>query len=145
DFIALEEEDEGDDEPFTPNLEDTLRALSIVHKNNNSWAEYINRARRRALEALTVSRQHAPCANAPRTADTNTPTTRPSQHLPRRTQANAPHAPHANTPPPHAANVPPAPTLRPSHPHAPRLNETPLSPTRHPCPPSLDAPTPAPF
>ncbi|KAG6823911.1 hypothetical protein H0H92_008646, partial [Tricholoma furcatifolium] len=56
DFIALKEGDEGDEEPFTLNLEDTLRALSIVHENDNSWAEYINRARRRALEALSLSR-----------------------------------------------------------------------------------------
>ncbi|KAG6807460.1 hypothetical protein H0H92_007372, partial [Tricholoma furcatifolium] len=56
DFIALEEGDEGDKEPFTPNLEDTLRALSIVHKNDNSWAEYVNCACRRAFEALNLLR-----------------------------------------------------------------------------------------
>ncbi|KAG6825026.1 hypothetical protein H0H92_005075, partial [Tricholoma furcatifolium] len=54
--MDLEGGDEGDEEPSTPNLEDTLHALSIVHQNDNKWDEYIHRARRRAFEALKLSR-----------------------------------------------------------------------------------------
>ncbi|KAG6821643.1 hypothetical protein H0H92_001694, partial [Tricholoma furcatifolium] len=59
DFIVPDEEDdadEADEDPSQPVLEDTLRALSIVQQNDDRWDAYVSRARRRAAEALNLSR-----------------------------------------------------------------------------------------
>ncbi|KAG6806896.1 hypothetical protein H0H92_009669, partial [Tricholoma furcatifolium] len=52
DFI----DDEGEEPPFQPILEETLAALSISHENDDQWEAYIARARRRAADALNLSR-----------------------------------------------------------------------------------------